>query len=66
MIEDPDSLPVDGEIMEGDFEGAEMIEPEMEGDFFEEELEPVDEGFEEYGGDMIEEDVTFDDAEDLE
>ncbi|MCI6005090.1 MAG: efflux RND transporter periplasmic adaptor subunit [Blautia sp.] len=66
MIEDPDSLPADGEIMEGDFEGAEMIEPEMEGDFFEEELEPVDEGFEEYGGDMIEEDVTFDDAEDLE
>lgn len=61
-IEDPDSLPADGEIIEGD----EMIESEMEGDFLEEELEPVEEGFEEDDGYKVEEDVTFDDAEDLE
>ncbi len=60
--EDSYGLPEDGEIIEGD-SGEEVLDSEMMEDVFEEDLVPIEENEEEY---YSEEEITYDDAEDLE
>ena len=61
-LEALDGAGMDGEMMEG---AADIIEPDVDADAFEDDLTPVDEG-EAADGEMPEEDVTYDDAEELE